>query len=73
MLTAGQVAEEPNLDKILQSHIGFRELEKLRTSPDYIEGLRKILFAMIRQLGPPTFFVTLKSAERLWTPLIETL
>jgi hypothetical protein len=57
----------------LQSHIGFRELEKLRTSPDYIEGLRKNLFAMIRQLGPPTFFVTLTSAERLWTPLIEAL
>jgi hypothetical protein len=57
----------------LQSHIGFRELEKLRTSPDYIEGLRKNLFAMIRQLGPPTFFVTLTSVERLWTPLIEAL
>jgi hypothetical protein len=73
MLTVGQVAEEPNLDKILQSHIDFRELEKLRTSPDYIEGLRKNLFSMIRQLGPPTFFVTLTSAERLWTPLIEAL
>jgi hypothetical protein len=48
MLIAGQIAKEPNLDKILQSHIGFRELEKLHTSPDYIEGLRKKLFAMIR-------------------------
>lgn len=72
-LTAGQVVEEPNLDKLLQSHIGFRDLEKLRTSPDYVEGLRKNLFAMIRQLGPPTFFITLTSAERLWTPLIEAL
>jgi hypothetical protein len=50
MLIAGQVAEEPNLDKILQSHIGFHELEKLQTSLDYVEGLRKTLFAMIRQL-----------------------
>ena len=45
------------LDKILQSHIGFRDLERLRTSPDYIQGLRKKLFAMIRQLGPPTFLL----------------
>jgi hypothetical protein len=37
MLTASQIAEEPNLDKILRSHIGFHELEKLSTSPDYIE------------------------------------
>jgi hypothetical protein len=75
MLTVSQVAEEPNLDKILQSHkiLQFHELEKLHTSPDYIEGLRKNLFAMIRQLGPPTFFVTLTSVERLWTPLIEAL
>ena len=63
----------PYLEKILESHIGFRDLEKLRTSPDYIEGLRKKLFAMIRQLGPPTFFITLTSAERLWNPLIEAL
>jgi len=28
---------------------------------------------MIRQLGPPTFFITLTSAGRLWTPLIQTL
>ena len=41
-LTAGQIVEQPNLDKILESHIGFHDLEKLRTSPDYIEELRKI-------------------------------
>jgi hypothetical protein len=28
---------------------------------------------MIRQLGPPTFFVTLTSTKHLWTPLIEAL
>jgi hypothetical protein len=72
-LTTSQIVQEPNLDKILQSHIGFRDLERLRTSPDYIQGLRKKLFAMIRQLGPFTFFITLTSAERLWTPLLKAL
>lgn len=61
------------MDKILESHIGFCDLEKLRASPHYFEGSRKILFAMIRQLGPPNFSITLTSAERLWTPLIEAL
>ena len=73
MLTAGQIAEEPNLDKILQSHISLLELEKLYLLLDYIEGLRKIFFAMIRQLGPPTIFVTLTSVEQLWTPLIGAI
>ena len=57
----------------MQSHIGFSNLERLRTSSDYIQGLRKNLFAMIRQLRPPTFFITLTSAERLWTPLLKAL
>ena len=72
-LTASQIVQEPNLDKILQSHIGFRDLERLRTSPDYIQGLRKNLFAIIRQLGLSTFFITLTSAKRLWTPLLKVL
>jgi len=72
-LTSSQIVQEPNLDKILQSHIDFRDLERLCTSPNYIQGLRKNLFAMIKQLGPPTFFITLTNAERLWTPLLKTL
>ena len=28
---------------------------------------------MIRQLGPPTFFVTFTSAEHQWTPVETTL
>jgi hypothetical protein len=28
---------------------------------------------MIRQLGPPTFFVTFTYAKKLWNPLIKSL
>jgi hypothetical protein len=28
---------------------------------------------MIRQIGLPTFFVTFRSIERLWDPLIKAL
>jgi len=30
-------------------------------------------FAMIRQIGPPTFFATFTFAKRLWNPFIKTL
>ena len=56
------------LDKILQLYIGFCYLERLRTTPHYIQCLKKTLFTMIRKLGRPTFFITLTSAKRLWTP-----
>jgi hypothetical protein len=49
MLTIGQIAKELNLVKILESHANFRDLEKLQTSPDYVEEAR--------QLGPPIFSI----------------
>jgi hypothetical protein len=72
-LKASQVRDQPNLYQIFKSYIGYRDLQALRTLPNYLEGLRKNLFAMIKQLGPPTFFVTLTSAENLWEPLIKAL
>lgn len=72
-LTASQIIHEPNLDKILLSHISFRDLEWLRTSLNHTQDLKKNLFAMIRELGPLTFFITLTSAKRLWTPFLKAL
>jgi hypothetical protein len=45
MLTTSQIAEETSVNKILESHIGFHDCEKLQTSPDYVEGL-KIFFLL---------------------------
>ena len=44
-------------------HIGYCDLHALHTSLDYSEGSKKNLFAMIIQLGPPAFFVTLIIGE----------
>ena len=35
--------------------------------------MKKDPFAMIRQVGTPTFFVTFTSAEHLWSPLCIAL
>lgn len=72
-LLAKQVRDSSSLERILRSPIGFRLLKSVRTSPDYLENTRKNIFAMIRKLGPPTFFVTLMSAEHFWQPLIQAL
>ena len=70
---AKDVKTKNNLEKILRSPIGYRTLKSIRTLPDYFENMKKDLFAMIRQLGPPTFFVTFTSAEHLWVPLCNAL
>ena len=72
-LTASQVRQDTNIEKILHSKTGYRDFDALRTTPDYKQRLKNNLFAMIRQLGPPTFFVTFSAAERLWPDLIECL
>ena len=51
-LMAKDVKKKPNLENILKSDIGYRDLKAIRTSPDYLEQLRKKLYAMIRQVGP---------------------
>jgi len=44
-----------NLDKIFKLDLGYKELGRIRTSSDYLDHIHKDVFAMIRQLGPPTF------------------
>ncbi len=62
-----------NLDVIFKFDLGYMDLLRLHTSPSYLSQLRKYVFAMIRQLGPPTFFITFTSAESRWLPLLRCL
>jgi len=69
-LKAYQVLNKPNLNNIFKSYLGCHDLEGLCNSPKYSERLRKILFAMIWQLYPSTFFVTFTCTK---DPLIKVL
>ncbi len=53
---AKDVIDKPNLDNILKSKLWYRELQTIHSSPNYLHRLTKDVFAMISQLGPPTFF-----------------
>ncbi|XP_059077054.1 uncharacterized protein LOC131876217 [Cryptomeria japonica] len=72
-LLAKDVKHKPNLEKLLKSDIGYVDFKRIRISLDYIHQLKKNVFAMIRQLGPPTFFLTFTSAEQNWNALTSTL
>jgi len=51
----------------------YSKLSKIRTSPIHYDQLRKIEFAIIRQLGPSTFFVTFTTDHNNWLEIIQTL
>ena len=71
--TAGDLKSEDYLNKLVHLDEGFRVLKSVRGSPPYFEKCKKDLFAMIRQLGNPTWFCSFSAAETRWTHLLKTL
>ena len=71
--TAGDLKSDDYVNKLIQLDEGFRVLRNLRGSPPYFEKCKKDLFAMIRQLGNPTWFCLFSAAETRWVHLLKTL
>jgi len=70
---AKDVSNNVNLDNMLKLELGYKKLGHIRTSPDYLDHIHKDVFGMIRQLRPPTFFVTFTTNVHNWPILIITL
>ena len=47
----------------------FNEFKLMRGTYQYFQNIRKDVFAMIRQLGRPTFFLTISMADMRWVEL----
>lgn len=60
-------------DNLVKLNEGYRVLRTLRSSPPYWEQEKKDIFAMIRQLGLPTWFISLSAAETKWVSLLKVL
>jgi hypothetical protein len=57
-LIISDVSSNVNLNKILKFDLDYRLLGCIKTFLDYFDHLWKYLFAMIKQLEPPTFLWT---------------
>ncbi|KAK7891183.1 hypothetical protein WMY93_023146 [Mugilogobius chulae] len=62
-----------SLEDIVRTDDGYRFLRPIRGTPAYWEGQQKDLFAMVRQLGKPTFFLSFSSADLRWGGLLNTV
>ncbi|XP_078380326.1 uncharacterized protein LOC144663301 [Oculina patagonica] len=71
--TAGDLKSAESLEKLIHLDEGFRVFRNLRASPPYFERCKRDLFAMIRQLGKPTWFCSFSAAETRWTHLLKIL
>ena len=68
--TAGDFKNGTAAEDITKLDEGYKSFRRLRGSPPYWEAAKKDMFAMVRQLGTPTWFFSLSAAE---TVAISTL
>jgi len=61
------------VNSIVRHNEGYQVLKNLRGSPAYWESAKKDLFALIKQLGIPTWFCSLSAAETRWYNLLQCL
>ncbi|KAK6167006.1 hypothetical protein SNE40_021119 [Patella caerulea] len=72
-ITADMLTNEEPLKNILKCDDGYRFLKSVRGSPSYWKTTQSDLFAMIRQLGVATYFISFSSAELRWSSFIEVI
>ena len=72
-ITAGQLLDESVVSNLVNLDEGYYILRTLRNSPAYLSKRKKDVFAMIRQLGLPTWFVSLSAADTRWKDLLKML
>ena len=72
-ITAAEARDANYLDKLVNLDEGYYIFRQLRNSPAYLEMRKKDIFAMIRQLSLPTWFMSLSAADTRWTDLLKML
>ncbi|XP_026114512.1 uncharacterized protein LOC113092934 isoform X2 [Carassius auratus] len=72
-VTSDVLTNPDSLSKILNFDEGYKFLRPIRGTPPYWQSTQKDLFALVRQLGIPTFFASFSSADLRWPEMISTI
>ena len=71
--TAGEILDTAKQTAITNLDEGYYIFRTIRNSPPYLDMCKKEIMAMIRQLGLPTWFISLSAADTKWHDLIVML
>ena len=71
--TAKEMLSEDTRQNITNLDEGYKIFRTIRNSPPYLAQCKKDIMAMIRQLGLPTFFISLSAADTKWDDLLIML
>lgn len=72
-VNADMIRNPEILSKLLKNDEAFRFMQPIRGTPAYWSAIQKDLFAMLRQLGIPTWFCSFSSAEYRLNDAISSL
>ncbi|XP_063446963.1 uncharacterized protein LOC134726488 [Mytilus trossulus] len=72
-VTGKMLCDKDTLHGLFRKDEAIKFMKPVRGTPPYWQAEQKNIFAMIRQLGIPTFFASFSSADFRWKEIIETI
>ena len=72
-VTRKMLCNKKELNELFKKDEAIKYMKPVRGTPAYWQSTQKDIFAMIRQLGIPTFFASFSSADFRWTEIAETI
>nr|XP_034322337.1 uncharacterized protein LOC117688395 [Crassostrea gigas] len=72
-VTLDMLQDPITLSRILKSDDAIRFMQPIRGTPAYWATAQKDLFAMLRQLGIPTWFCSFSAAEYRWNDAVKVI
>ncbi len=72
-INSSLLQDKQELEKLVNNKEATRFMQPLRGTPAYWKKTLCDLFAMLRQLGTPTFFCTFSAAEMRWPEVITAI
>ncbi|XP_063400159.1 uncharacterized protein LOC134684781 [Mytilus trossulus] len=72
-VTREMLCNKETLKELFKKDEAIKYLKPIRGTPPYWQSSQKDIFAMIRQLGVPTFFCSFSSADFRWSEIINTI
>ncbi|XP_062606605.1 uncharacterized protein LOC134268370 [Saccostrea cucullata] len=72
-VTSDMLQDPEILSKLLKNNEALRFMQPIRGTPAYWSATQKDLFAMLRQLGIPTWFCSFSAAEFRWNEIVGSI
>ncbi|XP_062615266.1 uncharacterized protein LOC134277003, partial [Saccostrea cucullata] len=72
-VTSDMIQNPEVLSKLMKNDEALRFMQPIRGTPAYWSAAQKDLFAMLRQLGIPTWFCSFSAAEHRWNDAVATI